>query len=240
MGFMRGGAHTRDQVVRGQHVSDLDFTVEQVLLDAIRGLDPECTFQGDCFFAGGTGNRWVVRAIDGRDNFYRQRPHFCISVACTSANQVTSAWVYDPLHQRLYELDDGCVSLNGLPIKPSTHDTLQGALIDVACVRPGASDQDWYRLRSATNHGVEFRQFGCANLSLCDVATGQVDGFFDAALKVPDFIAGQAIAQAAGAIAGNSHLAQPWANPMQCLVVQRHVLDALLAIWPDLEQAIPL
>lgn len=240
LGFMRGKAHRRDQTIRGQHVSDLDFSVEQVLFDALREMTPAASIQGDCFFHMGDTERWVVRAIDGRDNFYQQNPYFCISIAYTSSQQVTSAWVFDPLHQRLFEMDDGRVSMNGLPLTASTRHALNGACLDIDCVRPGAQEADWYRLRIATNQGVQFRQRGCCNLSLCDVAAGQSDGYFDPGLKVADFLAGQAIAQAAGATASNAHLRLPWNNPMPCLVAQRHLIDPLMAIWPDLEQAVPL
>ena len=43
-------------------------------------------------------NIWIIDPIDGTTNFLHGVPHFCISIALRSSDEITSGIIFDPIN----------------------------------------------------------------------------------------------------------------------------------------------
>ena len=131
---------------------------------------------------------WVIDPIDGTTNFLHGIPHFCISIAFVSDNEIISGIVNDPIKNEIYyaEKNSGAF-FNNQRIRVSKKNSLEECLF-------------------ATNHvGTKFtdlnvRYTGCAALDLAYVAAGRFDGYFHNNINIWDIAAGTLMVKEAGGI----------------------------------------
>ena len=97
-------AHFRSEDVRTTHkvdgtpVSQVDFDVEQAMLDIVRGERPGDAAIGEEIgsFAGRSGRRWIFDGIDGTHNYALGRPGWGTTVALEADGDVVVAMVSCP------------------------------------------------------------------------------------------------------------------------------------------------
>jgi len=145
--------------------------------------------------------RWIIDPLDGTVNFAHGFPMFCVSIAFEAAGLVEYGVVYDPLREELFEARrGGGATLNGQPIKVSSIDRLDAALLatgfpyDIRERLPETLE----RLGRVMAVAQGVRRAGSAALDLCYVASGRLDGFFEENLKPWDTAAGTLIVTEAG------------------------------------------
>jgi myo-inositol-1(or 4)-monophosphatase len=188
----------RDFATQMDHASEA-FIVESILAlrphDAIIGEEGGNT-------SGSSGITWIIDPIDGTVNYFYGHPGWNVSIAAKDSMGVLIGVVYSPTINSLWHGIRGeGAFLNGHPI----HVTACTSLID-ALVGTGFSYEVNQRREQALFVAKlipkvrDIRRVGAAAVDLCMVASGALDGYFEASLKEWDLAAGGLIAQEAGAI----------------------------------------
>ena len=129
---------------------------------------------------------WIIDPIDGTINFLHGIPHFCISLAFASNNEIISGVIFDPIKNEMFygEKNSGAF-FNNQRIRVSKKNNLDDCLF--------ASN-----LAGVKNIDVNLRVSGSAALDLAYVASGRLDGFFQRKLNIWDIAAGILILTEAG------------------------------------------
>jgi len=136
-------------------------------------------------------NTWVIDPIDGTTNFLHGIPHFAISIALKSKEELLSGLIFDPIKDEIFfaEKDKGAF-LNNQRLRVSNKNSLEECLF------------------SSNNEGVKFsnlnmRCSGSAALDLAYVASGRLDGYFQKKVNLWDVAAGTLMVKEAGGIVNN-------------------------------------
>ena len=131
-------------------------------------------------------NFWIIDPIDGTINFLHGIPHFCISLAFISNNEIISGVIFDPIKNEMFygEKNSGAF-FNNQRIRVSKKNNLDDCLF--------ASN-----IAGVKNINVNLRVSGSAALDLAYVASGRLDGFFQRKLNIWDIAAGIIILTEAG------------------------------------------
>ncbi|MCX5890748.1 MAG: inositol monophosphatase family protein [Deltaproteobacteria bacterium] len=145
--------------------------------------------------------RWIIDPLDGTVNFAHGYPAFCVSIAFEAAGRLEYGVIYDPLRDELFEARrGGGARLNGQPIKVSTIDRLDRALVATGFpydIRERLAET-LGRMERILGQVQGLRRGGSAALDLCYVACGRFDGFYEENLKPWDTAAGIVIISEAG------------------------------------------
>ena len=180
----------------------MDCASEQLIIDMIMSARPSDGLIGEegTFKPSQSGLSWLVDPIDGTVNYLRGLPNYSISIAVASELEIIAGVVYDPTLNETFTGTYGRgAALNGNPITCSTT-TLAEAIVGT-----GFSYSSTQRARQAAVLQSllpavgDIRRPGSAAVSLCWVACGRLDAFFETGLKPWDFAAGALIAREAGA-----------------------------------------
>ena len=139
-------------------------------------------------------NTWVIDPIDGTTNFLHGVPHFAISIALKSNNEIISGLVYDPIKDEIFfaEKNNGTF-YNNQRVRVSSKSNLNECLFAVG--EKNLDDFDFTKRKS-----------GCAALDMAYVASGRYDGFFQKDLKIWDIAAGIILVKEAGGIINDINL----------------------------------
>tara|TARA_Y100000590_G_scaffold85101_1_gene95132 strand:- start:1043 stop:1777 length:735 start_codon:yes stop_codon:yes gene_type:complete len=131
-------------------------------------------------------NFWIIDPIDGTTNFLHGIPHFCISLAFVSNNEIISGVIFDPIKNEMFygEKNSGAF-FNNQRIRVSKKNNMDDCLF--------ASN-----LAGVKNIDINLRISGSAALDLAYVASGRLDGFFQRKLNIWDIAAGILILTEAG------------------------------------------
>tara|TARA_B110000008_G_C16814477_1_gene502108 strand:+ start:206 stop:946 length:741 start_codon:yes stop_codon:yes gene_type:complete len=133
-------------------------------------------------------NIWIIDPIDGTTNFLHGIPHFAISIALKSKDEIISGLIFDPIKDEMFfsEKDKGAF-LNNQRLRVSKKNSLDECLF------------------SSNHEGVKFsnlnmRFSGSAALDLAYVASGRLDGYFQNKINLWDIAAGTLMVREAGGI----------------------------------------
>jgi myo-inositol-1(or 4)-monophosphatase len=137
-------------------------------------------------------NVWIIDPIDGTTNFLHGVPHFSISIALKSNNEIVSGLVYDPIKDEMFyaEKNNGAY-FNNQRIRVSKKKNLENCLFAT-----GGIDSE----ESKTNKNIIVRKTGSAALDMAYVACGRYDGYFQKNLNIWDIAAGIIIIKEAGGL----------------------------------------
>ena len=133
-------------------------------------------------------NFWIIDPIDGTTNFLHGIPHFCISIAMISNNEIITGLIYDPIKNEIFYAEKNC-----------------GAFFNNQRIRVSKKNKIDDCLFGSNLHGVKkvdlnLRVSGSAALDLAYVAAGRLDGFFQKKLNIWDVAAGIILIREAGGI----------------------------------------
>ena len=141
-------------------------------------------------------NVWIIDPIDGTTNFLHGVPHFAISIALKSNNEIVSGVIYDPIKDEMFyaEKDNGAF-FNNQRIKVSKKKDIEGCLF-------GTGGKEKIEVDLIT------RKSGSAALDMAYVAAGRYDGYFQNNLNLWDIAAGIIIVKEAGGIINEINLSK--------------------------------
>lgn len=147
-------------------------------------------------------NVWIVDPIDGTINFLHGIPHFAISIALKSYNEIVSGVIYDPIKDEMFyaEKNNGAY-FNNKRIRVSKRKKIEDCLF-------ASGEIDNENIKQKTNAKLKTRKSGSAALDMAYVAAGRYDGYYQKNLNLWDIAAGIIIVKEAGGIVNDLDLKQ--------------------------------
>jgi len=144
-----------------------------------------------------TNNIWIIDPIDGTANFLHGVPHFAISIALKTNNEIVSGLIYDPIKDEMFyaEKNSGAF-FNNRRIKVSNKKEINSCLFAT-----GGKDDE-------KKIDLNIRKSGSAALDMAYVSSGRYDGYFQKNLNLWDIAAGIILVKEAGGIVGEIDLEQ--------------------------------
>jgi len=163
-------------------------------------------------------NVWIIDPIDGTNNFLHGIPHFAISIALKSNNEIISGLIYDPIKDEMFyaEKNNGAY-LNNKSIRVSKRKTLEECLF--ATGGKEIPNKEFY-------NSLTVRKSGSAALDIAYVAAGRFDGYFQKNLNLWDIAAGIIIAKEAGAYTNDIDLNKK--NKIKAIISNNSISEKLL------------
>jgi len=131
-------------------------------------------------------NCWIIDPIDGTTNFLHGIPHFAISIALKTKEEIVSGLIFDPIKNEMFyaEKNNGAY-FNNQRIRVSKKKNLNECLFAT-----GGKDK--------INYNLNTRKSGSAALDMAYVGAGRYDGYFQKNLNIWDIAAGIIIVEEAG------------------------------------------
>ena len=201
------GFKGRDTVFRlkgpQDFLTETDGAVESHLRAAVARAFPTDAFLGEEGGGDPGNNVWVVDPIDGTANFARGIPHYCISIAFVSGQEIELGAIYNPSLDELYFARRGRgATLNGKPITVATTSSF-----DAACVEFGWSPREPNSAYIAgfaalLELGANVRRAASGALGLAFVADGRSDAYAELHMNSWDCLAGLLLVREAGGRVG--------------------------------------
>ena len=139
-------------------------------------------------------NTWIIDPIDGTVNFLHGIPHFAISIALKTNDEIVSGLIYDPIKDEMFfaEKNNGAY-FNNHRIRVSKRNDLNECLFVTGT-------------RIKNEPDITLRKSGCAALDMAYIASGRYDGYFQDGLNLWDIAAGIILIKEAGGIINDINL----------------------------------
>ena len=172
-------------------VTNTDIKVEKILIEELTKSKKNFTILSEeAGFIKNKDNKniWIIDPIDGTSNFLHGIPHFAISIALQSNNEIVSGLIFDPIKNEMFyaEKDNGSY-LNNKRIRVSKKQDINKCLF--------ATNGEKFK-----NAKLHNRKSGSAALDMAYVAAGRYDGYFQENLNLWDIAAGLILVKEAGGI----------------------------------------
>ena len=172
-------------------VTNSDLKVEKIIIEELKKARPNYSIISE---ENGTennkdkNNTWIIDPIDGTINFLHGIPHFAISIALKSNNEIVSGLIFDPIKNEMFfaEKESGAF-FNNHRVRVSKKNELNNCLF----VTGGKIKQEL---------NLSYRKSGCAALDMAYVAAGRYDGYFQHDLNLWDIAAGIVLVKEAGGV----------------------------------------
>ena len=172
-------------------VSNADLKAEKIIIEELKKARPYYSIISE---EDGSeenkdkNNTWIIDPIDGTTNFLHGVPHFAISIALKSGDEIVSGLIYDPIKDEMFyaEKDNGAF-FNNKRIRVSKKNELNDCLF----VAGG-------KIKNEID--LSYRKSGSAALDMAYVAAGRYDGYFQNDLNLWDIAAGIVLIKESGGI----------------------------------------
>ena len=172
-------------------VSNADTKAEKIIIEELKKAKPNYSILSE--EDGSETNKdkenvWIIDPIDGTTNFLHGVPHFAISIALKSGDEIISGLIYDPIKDEMFyaEKNNGAF-FNNKRIRVSKKKEVDSCLFAT-----GGKEE--------INIELITRKSGSAALDMAYVAAGRYDGYFQDRLNLWDVAAGIIIVKEAGGI----------------------------------------
>jgi myo-inositol-1(or 4)-monophosphatase len=180
-------------------VSNADTKSEKIIIEELKKAKPNYSILSE--EDGSEKNKddenvWIIDPIDGTTNFLHGVPHFAISIALKSGDEIVSGLIYDPIKDEMFyaEKNNGAF-FNNKRIRVS-----KKIEIDNCLFATGGKEN--------LNTQLITRKSGSAALDMAYVAAGRYDGYFQNKLNLWDVAAGIIIVKEAGGIVNSIDLSK--------------------------------
>ena len=180
-------------------VTNADLKAEKIIIEELKKAKPSYSIISE--ESGVENNKdkdntWIIDPIDGTVNFLHGIPHFAISIALKSNNEIISGLIFDPIKDEIFyaEKNNGAF-FNNHRIRVSKKNEIDDCLF--ATGGKFKNDPD-----------LPYRKSGCAALDMAYVASGRYDGYFQNNLHLWDIAAGIILVKEAGGIVNEIDLSE--------------------------------
>ena len=180
-------------------VTNSDIKVERIIIEELSKAKPNFSIiseENGIVKNKDDSNTWIIDPIDGTVNFLHGIPHFGISIALKSNNEIISGIIFDPIKDEIFyaEKNKGAY-LNNKRIRVSKKNEINDCLFVTS---------------GKINFEINFpyRKSGCAALDMAYVASGRYDGYFQKNLNLWDIAAGIILIKEAGGIINEINLSE--------------------------------
>ena len=180
-------------------VSNADTKAEKIIIEELKKAKPNYSILSE--EDGSETNKdkenvWIIDPIDGTTNFLHGVPHFAISIALKSENEIISGLIYDPIKDEMFYAEKNNGSFfNNKRIRVSKKKEIENCLFAT-----GGKEE--------VNIELITRKSGSAALDMAYVAAGRYDGYFQNKLNLWDIAAGIIIVKEAGGIVNTIDLSK--------------------------------
>lgn len=172
--------------------------ITAILLDA----HPGDALYGEEGIAGNQDSprQWIVDPIDGTVNYFYGIPHFCVSIALRIDKRIVLGVIHDPMVGETWTVEEGGpLLLNGNPVKASTREKLEEAVLFVGCGKDEKSlETGLERFRKGSLRARKMRMMGSAALGMAYIACGRLDAYIESRISLWDIAAGMLMLEVAG------------------------------------------
>jgi myo-inositol-1(or 4)-monophosphatase len=198
-------------------VSNADLKAEKIIIEELKKARPYYSIISE---EDGSeknkdkNNTWIIDPIDGTTNFLHGIPHFAISIALKSNDEIVSGLIYDPIKDEMFyaEKDNGAF-FNNQRIRVSKKKEINSCLFATGG-------------HSKVEIDLPIRRSGSAALDIAYVASGRYDGYFQNDLNLWDIAAGIIILKEAGGMINEIDLSNN--NKIQIRASSMAINDKLL------------
>ena len=178
-------------------VTNCDLKTEKIIIEELKKARPNYSIISE---ENGTENNkdktntWIIDPIDGTVNFLHGIPHFAISIALRSKEEIVSGVIFDPIKNEIFyaEKNNGAF-YNNHRIRVSKKNQINDCLFVTGGKIKNEPD-------------LPYRKSGCAALDMAYVASGRYDGYFQDNLNLWDIAAGIILVKEAGGVINNIDL----------------------------------
>ena len=172
-------------------VTNSDLKAEKIIIDELKKARPNYSIiseENGIEKNKDENNTWIIDPIDGTINFLHGLPHFAISIALKSNNEIVSGLIFDPIKNEMFfaEKENGAF-FNNKRVRVSKKNDINNCLF----VTGGKIKQEL---------DLPYRKSGCAALDMAYVAAGRYDGYFQHDLNIWDIAAGIILVKEAGGL----------------------------------------
>ena len=172
-------------------VTNSDIKTEKIIIEELKKAKPNYSIiseENGVENNKDKNNTWIIDPIDGTINYLHGIPHFAISIALKSNDEIISGLIFDPIKNEMFyaEKNSGAF-FNNHRIRVSKKNQLEDCLF----VMGG-------KIRNEPD--LPYRKTGCAALDMAYVAAGRYDGYFQDNLNLWDIAAGIILIKEAGGV----------------------------------------
>tara|TARA_B100000902_G_scaffold117769_1_gene118408 strand:+ start:42 stop:782 length:741 start_codon:yes stop_codon:yes gene_type:complete len=172
-------------------VTNADLKAEKIIIEELKKAKPNYSIiseENGIENNKDKKNTWIIDPIDGTVNFLHGIPHFAVSIALISENEIIAGIIFDPIKNEMFyaEKNNGAY-FNNQRIRVSKKNEINKCLF----VTGGKIGKE---------PDLPYRKSGCAALDLAYVASGRYDGYFQDNLNLWDIAAGIILVKEAGGI----------------------------------------
>ena len=172
-------------------VTNSDLKTEKIIIEELKKARPKYSIisEENGFEENhDKNNTWIIDPIDGTVNFLHGIPHFAISIALKSNNEIVAGLIFDPIKDELFfaEKNNGAF-FNNHRIRVSKKREIDDCLFATGGKINNEPD-------------LSFRKSGSAALDMAYVASGRYDGYFQKDLNLWDIAAGIILIKEAGGL----------------------------------------
>ena len=190
-------------------VTEVDRNVEKYIQTTVQERFPNHSFLGEetatTTKLSSDKVTWIVDPVDGTANFVHKLPYCAVCIAVAMEGQIVSGVVHAPVLERMYTaMYEFPALLNGKPISVSKVSILSEAAV---CTDFGSHRDEKFvsarieNIKVVLRHQTQcIRMLGSCALSMCEVAAGHVDIYYEWGPCIWDFAAARIIVERAGGV----------------------------------------
>jgi myo-inositol-1(or 4)-monophosphatase len=172
-------------------VTNADLKAEKIIIEELQKARPHYSIiseENGIEQNKDKNKTWIIDPKDGTINFLHGVPHFAISIALKSNDEIISGLIFDPIKNEMFyaEKNSGAF-FNNHRIRVSKKNVINDCLF----VTGG-------KIKKQLD--IQYRKSGSAALDIAYVAAGRYDGYFQRELNLWDIAAGIILIKEAGGI----------------------------------------
>mgnify|MGYP001406318073 CR=1 FL=1 len=172
-------------------VTNADMKAEKIIIEELKKARPNFSIiseENGVEENKDKNNTWIIDPIDGTVNYLHGIPHFAISIALKSYDEIVSGLIFDPIKNEIFfaEKNSGAF-FNNHRIRVSKKNEINDCLFATGGKHKKQLD-------------LQYRKCGSAALDMAYVAAGRYDGYFENDLNLWDIAAGIVLIKEAGGI----------------------------------------
>lgn len=187
---------------KNDFVTTSDKETENLIYSELKKMFPNDGFLGEESDEVPGSGRWVVDPIDGTTNYFKSLPHWAVSIAYEQEeNNPLLGVIYSPVFDDIYYARVGFGAFkNDKKIKVSDVSKIEYSIN--VCVPPHRYKKYYNQYMDNFNiigkNCSDIRSYGSCALEICDIASGNIEGYYEMFLGYYDFAAAKIILEEAG------------------------------------------
>ena len=180
-------------------VSNADLKAEKIIIEELKKAKPNYSIiseENGIENNKDKNNTWIIDPIDGTINYLHGIPHFAISIALKTKNEIVSGCIFYPIKDEMFYAEKNIGAFfNNRRIRVSKKNKINECLF----VAGG-------KIKKKLD--IQYRRSGSAALDMAYVAAGRYDGYFQNELNLWDIAAGIILIKEAGGLINEIDLSQ--------------------------------